>query len=65
MQRFGASSAWVYQELGLSQDDNLKNTAMEMLYGDTGLELNTFRYNVGAGGVEVDKLYLHTIFLYK
>ena len=54
MQRFGASSAWVYQELGLSQDDNLKNTAMEMLYGDTGLELNTFRYNVGAGGVEVD-----------
>lgn len=50
---FGASSAWVYQELGL-QEDVLKNSAMEMLYGESGLRLNTFRYNVGAGGAEVD-----------
>lgn len=54
MQGFGASSAWIYQDLGAQEDVNLKNTAMEMLYGDSGLALNTFRYNIGAGGVEVD-----------
>ena len=53
MQGFGASSAWIYQELGL-EDDNSKDTAMQMLYGESGLGLNTFRYNVGAGGVESD-----------
>lgn len=58
MQGFGASSAWIYQQLGLEQDDNFKNTAMEMLYGDSGLELNTFRYNIGAGGVEVDSQFM-------
>ncbi|MDE6372762.1 MAG: hypothetical protein K2L61_04385, partial [Clostridia bacterium] len=54
MQGFGASSAWIYQDLGLSEDVNLKNAAMEMLYGNSGLGLNTFRYNIGAGGAEVD-----------
>lgn len=54
MRGFGASSAWVYQDLGASDDENLKNAAMEMLYGNTGLQLNTFRYNIGAGGAEVD-----------
>ncbi|MDE6276448.1 MAG: hypothetical protein K2M75_07950 [Clostridia bacterium] len=54
MQGFGASSAWIYQQFGLEEDVNLKNTAMEMLYGKSGLALNTFRYNVGAGGVDVD-----------
>ena len=54
MNGFGASSAWIYQDLGERGDKDIKETAMEMLYGDTGLGLNTFRYNVGAGGVEVD-----------
>ena len=54
MQGFGASSAWIYQDLGAREDNNLKNSAMEMLYGESGLALNTFRYNVGAGGVESD-----------
>ena len=53
MQGFGASSAWVYQDLGL-EDLATKNTAIQMLYGNDGLQLNTFRYNVGAGGVESD-----------
>ncbi len=53
-QGFGASSAWVYQSFGLSENTKLKDDTMEALYGDSGLELNTFRYNVGAGGVEVD-----------
>ncbi|MDE7209007.1 MAG: hypothetical protein K2O31_03915 [Clostridia bacterium] len=54
MQGFGASSAWIYQDLGAQEDVNLKNAAMEMLYGNSGLALNTFRYNIGAGGAEVD-----------
>lgn len=51
---FGASSAWVYQSLGKSENVELKNKAMDMLYGNDGLQLNTFRYNVGAGGSESD-----------
>ena len=54
IQGFGASSAWVYQSFGLSENTQLKDDTMEGLYGDSGLSLNTFRYNVGAGGVEVD-----------
>lgn len=54
MQGFGASSAWVYQAFGLSENTQLKDKTMEELYGSSGLALNTFRYNVGAGGNEVD-----------
>ncbi len=50
---FGASSAWTYQALGKIEDDEVKEQAMEMLYGDSGLKLNTFRYNIGGGGAEV------------
>ena len=57
MEGFGGSSAWIYQDLGVRGEEGIKNTAMEMLYGDSGLQLNTFRYNVGAGGVEVDTGY--------
>ncbi|MDE5756311.1 MAG: hypothetical protein K2I23_04405 [Clostridia bacterium] len=58
MQGFGASSAWIYQQLGAEEDAKFKNTAMEMLYGNSGLALNTFRYNIGAGGVEVDPQFI-------
>lgn len=54
MNGFGASSAWIYQDMGTLEDGEFKDRAMEMLYGDSGLGLNTFRYNVGAGGAEVD-----------
>lgn len=54
MEGFGGSSAWIYQNLGKLEDEDFKNSAMDMLYGDSGLGLNTFRYNVGAGGNEVD-----------
>ncbi len=53
MEGFGASSAWVYQSFGAIEDNELKEQAMEMLYGDSGLALNTFRYNIGGGGSEV------------
>jgi len=51
---FGASSAWVYQTLGLVESESLKDDATDMLYGDDGLCLNVFRYNIGAGGRESD-----------
>lgn len=54
MEGFGASSAWVYQSLGIYDNEELKEETVEMLYGDSGLGLNTFRYNIGAGGAELD-----------
>ncbi|MCM1306176.1 MAG: hypothetical protein NC037_02005 [Bacteroides sp.] len=51
---FGASSAWRYQAFGLLDDDSIKDEAMDLLYGDDGLSMNIFRYNVGGGGVESD-----------
>lgn len=51
---FGASSAWVFQALGKVEDENLKDRAIDMLYGEDGLNLNIFRYNIGAGGRESD-----------
>lgn len=50
---FGASSAWTYQALGAIEDDSVKQQAIDMLYGDYGLKLNTFRYNIGGGGKEL------------
>ena len=51
---FGASSAWIYQALGLVEDENFKNEAIDMLYGSGGLKLTEFRYGIGAGGTESD-----------
>lgn len=57
MEGFGASSAWNYQDLGVNTDVEFQNQAMEMLYGDSGLELDTFRYNIGGGSKELDLSY--------
>ena len=51
---FGASSAWTYQALGLIEDEEIKEEAIEKLYGDSGLALNIFRYNIGGGGKELN-----------
>ena len=51
---FGASSAWTYQSLGLIEDEEVKEDAIERLYGDSGLALNIFRYNIGGGGKELN-----------
>lgn len=48
MKGFGASSAWTFQKLGL-RGEELIDEAIEMLYGDSGLSLNIYRYNIGAG----------------
>ena len=44
----------VYQALGIYDNEDLKDETIEMLYGNSGLRLNTFRYNIGAGGAELD-----------
>ena len=51
---FGASSAWTFQKLGLVENEEVKEDAIERLYGDSGLALNIFRYNIGGGGKELD-----------
>lgn len=50
---FGASSAWIYQDM-YNLEPELQDEAMELLYGDSGLMLNTFRYNIGGGSNETD-----------
>lgn len=50
---FGASSAWTFQTLGKVEDETIKDEIIEMLYGDSGMQLSIFRYNVGAGSIEV------------
>ena len=54
---FGASSAWTYQALGLIENEEIKEEAIEKLYGDSGLALNIFRYNIGGGGAELNVLF--------
>lgn len=49
---FGASAAWFFQEMGAFNgvDSELfRSKAINYIYGDDGLKLNIFRYNIGAG----------------
>ena len=52
MTGFGASSAWIYQSLGREGNEEAASRAVEMLYGDSGLALNIFRYNIGGGSAD-------------
>lgn len=47
---FGSSSAWWSQVVG--GDGNKENIA-KMLYSEEGLNLNIYRYNIGAGSVDI------------
>ena len=49
---FGASSAWIYQDMD-NLEPELQDEVVELLYGDGGLMLNTFRYNIGGGSNEI------------
>lgn len=54
MEGFGASSAWWSQDVGgwTKPDENgvpVREAIMELLYGETGLGLQIYRYNLGAG----------------
>ena len=48
---FGASSAWTFQEIGkLSEKD--QDDIIDKLYSKSGLDLNIYRFNIGAGSAE-------------
>lgn len=49
---FGASSAWYWQDMGANASEETVGRTVEMLYGDDGLQLNIFRYNIGGGSAD-------------
>ncbi len=50
MKGFGASSAWWSQIVGQGAN---KDEVAELLYGDSGMALNIYRYNIGGGSMEI------------
>ncbi len=52
VQGFGASMAWTFQRMGEEGTDEVKEQAIEMLYGDSGLRLNIARFNIGGGSAD-------------
>lgn len=51
---FGASSAWSFRPLGRDFDEDVQNQVIDLLYGEDGLNLEIFRYNLGGGSTEVE-----------
>lgn len=49
---FGASSAWTFQRMGRDATEQVKRDSVEMLYGQSGLALNIYRYNIGGGSAD-------------
>ena len=50
MKGFGASSAWWSQIIGNGAN---KEEVAKLLYGDEGMALNIYRYNIGGGSLEI------------
>ena len=50
MKGFGASSAWWSQIVGKGAN---KDEIAELLYGDSGMALNIYRYNIGGGSLDI------------
>ncbi len=53
---FGASAAWWYQIMGAYDGinaDEFRNNVINLVYGDDGLGINYFRYNIGGGSWEL------------
>ena len=50
MKGFGASSAWWSQIVGQGAN---KDEVAELLYGDSGMALNIYRYNIGGGSLDI------------
>lgn len=51
---FGTSSAWNFRILGKDYPEDVQNEVISLLYGDDGLNLNIFRYNLGDGSIELE-----------
>lgn len=59
MQGFGASAAWWAQDVGgwTNPGENgeaVRDEILALLYGDTGIDLDIYRYNLGAGSKAED-----------
>jgi O-glycosyl hydrolase len=52
MQGFGASGAWWPNDL-VKLDPEVREAVADMLFGQSGIELSVYRYNIGGGGVAV------------
>ena len=53
MKGFGASSAWWSQIVGKGAN---KDEVAKLLYGDEGMALNIYRYNIGGGSLDIKDL---------
>lgn len=51
---FGTSSAWNFRVLGEDFPEDVQNQVISLLYGDEGLDLDIFRYNLGDGSIELE-----------
>ena len=51
---FGASSCWNFRLLGKEEDLETQTSLIDYLYSEDGLNLNVFRYNLGAGSLELE-----------
>lgn len=54
MEGFGASAAWWAQDVGgwtetTAQGNEVRSEILTLLYGDEGIDLDIYRYNLGAG----------------
>lgn len=50
---FGGSAAWTTQNLGRLAGDGTQEEIVEALYGESGMKLSVYRYNIGGGSKEL------------
>lgn len=62
MEGFGASAAWWAQDVGgwtqtTDSGNEIRTEILELLYGENGIDLDIYRYNLGAGSKTEDNSY--------
>ena len=62
MEGFGASAAWWAQDVGgwtenTENGNEIRTEILELLYGENGIDLDIYRYNLGAGSKTEDNSY--------
>ncbi len=65
---FGASSCWNGRVIARDEDLATQQTLTNLLYGEDGLHLSIYRYNIGGGSLELDVPYdepVKTISMFK
>ena len=56
MKYFGASSCWNMRLVGRDETPEIQQELTNYLYGNDGLKLSIYRYNLGAGSIEKDEI---------